>query len=214
MKKICLWSIMLLFCAILYSCNREGIVENPPPYLPQPAKSKIELGTGQIEVGKIVLNADSIITPCDDEGNSIVKNTTRSLDVYVGKKNGIELSLRIQIGSRFAPQKTDAEKRQLLAKMLRQASQYNIIRPVVTDRDGLVTYVPLRATMTIPCTITDRDFNINGPLRKTIDILFRTFRAPSNRDCIEVRINGRLIYNERKFVIICAEIASGEFPYD
>ena len=97
--------------------------------------------------------------------------------------------------------------------MLAQASQYRVIR-VVTDDDGFVQYVPLNATMTIPCTITDKDFNINGPLRKTIDILFRTFRAPANKDCIEVRINGRLIRDLREFTIICTQIASGKYIYD
>lgn len=98
--------------------------------------------------------------------------------------------------------------------MLAQASQYRVIRGAVTDDDGFVQYVPLNATMTIPCTITDKDFNINGPLRKTIDILFRIFRVPANKDCIEVRINGRLIRDLREFTIICTQIASGKYIYD
>ncbi|MCY6283579.1 hypothetical protein ACIXOF_06405 [Bacteroides fragilis] len=110
MKKKCLWSIMLLFCAILYSCNQEEIVENELPDFPQPTKSRVELRTGQIEVGNITLSADSIITLCDDESNSIVKSATRSSNIYAGNKNGIELSLKIQIGSRLMPGKTDAQK--------------------------------------------------------------------------------------------------------
>ena len=214
MKKKCLWSIMLLFCAILYSCNQEEIVENELPDFPQPTKSRVELRTGQIEVGNITLSADSIITLCDDESNSIVKSATRSSNIYAGNKNGIELSLKIQIGSRLMLGKTDAQKRQRLAKMLAQASQYRVIRGVVTDDDGFVQYVPLNATMTIPCTITDKDFNINGPLRKTIDILFRIFRVPANKDCIEVRMQCRLIRDLREFTIICTQIASGKYIYD
>ena len=48
MKKKCLWSIMLLFCAILYSCNQEEIVENELPDFPQPTKSRVELRTGKL----------------------------------------------------------------------------------------------------------------------------------------------------------------------
>lgn len=83
MKKKCLWSIMLLFCVILYSCNQEEIVENELPDFHQPTQSRVELRTGQIEVGNITLSADSIITLCDDGSNSFVKSTTRSSDIYM-----------------------------------------------------------------------------------------------------------------------------------
>lgn len=97
--------------------------------------------------------------------------------------------------------------------MLARVSQYRVIRGVVADDNGFVEYVPLNATMTIPCSITDKDFKINGPLRKTIDILFHTFKKPADKDCVEVRINGRLIRDLREFTIICAHIASGKFLY-
>ena len=88
---------MLLFCAILYSCNQEEIVENELPDFPQPNQIESRTSvTGQIEVGNITLSADSIITLCDDESNSIVKSATRSSNIYAGNKNGIELSLKIQ----------------------------------------------------------------------------------------------------------------------
>ena len=53
MKKKCLWSIMLLFCAILYSCNQEEIVENELPDFPQPTKSRVEYSSRYSETGTL-----------------------------------------------------------------------------------------------------------------------------------------------------------------